>query len=379
MNILTTLMEIDDDLYASGGLPANFFLQIDRACGDLGQMQLDLLERLSQIQLSSDPQFAYFEEWINNALQESKCDDVSRTTSDTVSGWDDDVLDLDFPSLGHSEIRMQLEDVLNSAVDGVPPISRPCHIHFEAKENRAVALSVALQTACIFSAWGLEGLLEFIRDQRGLVSYYQFSLVSFSKDTIAQKLSDLIEMLATSKEFEEILFSSRTLTLLVLIHGRSCQLARLNIDWTKLCETALTTSSAKSSDSGGAHLSMVILMIADLCIDGLFFHASRLAQLFLGIDDHIYQDIRSHMAPVAFVLKLWAGCDELSKKQTPKQSQDLTDYGTSGSCLSDKWLHFSDHSAVLEKHRFIADGIFSPSSNERVQNALAEIHLRFAL
>ncbi|KAH6594275.1 hypothetical protein BASA50_006746 [Batrachochytrium salamandrivorans] len=521
MNILTTLMEIDDDLYASGGLPANFFLQIDRACGDLGQISalliglaktlisldivqrivdviqlgckevqtnwtlpylykdaaLDLLERLSQIQLSSDPQFAYFEEWINNALQESKCDDVSRTTSDTVSGWDDDVLDLDFPSLGHSEIRMQLEDVLNSAVDGVPPISRPCHIvchkllqkHFEAKENRAVALSVALQTACIFSAWGLEtspdqlqdhasrqsyfsflleqstkddqylslikllvdwlqaesldeagntshleplwlqlltslvsnnhdqllffimlhlgdlvfiddkGLLEFIRDQRGLVSYYQFSLVSFSKDTIAQKLSDLIEMLATSKEFEEILFSSRTLTLLVLIHGRSCQLARLNIDWTKLCETALTTSSAKSSDSGGAHLSMVILMIADLCIDGLFFHASRLAQLFLGIDDHIYQDIRSHMAPVAFVLKLWAGCDELSKKQTPKQSQDLTDYGTSGSCLSDKWLHFSDHSAVLEKHRFIADGIFSPSSNERVQNALAEIHLRFAL
>ncbi|KAK5673073.1 hypothetical protein QVD99_000536 [Batrachochytrium dendrobatidis] len=521
MSILLALSHIDTELHLPGGIFTTFILEIDCAYRDvekittalfslvrseidgqtvervvnaiqLGfvetqstwsmpylykQAAIQYLELIDSNSSDNDPQLLLFEKWIDFVLK-----DCSTKPLASVSGWDDDEFDdLDI-SNSQDDIKHELEVVLDSAVQGHYQLSKPgyitCHKllekHFEIKQDRAVAASVAIQNANILASWGLvvqsdqlltsearidyvsvllektstdeqyiclfnllvdwtvtdqlsetfnsqtvehmwmkvfrhlvstgrdkllffimlhlrqvlvfddKDLLQSIQDQRDLASFYQFSLISFNLETVSKALQEFKDMLIASKDFEELLFVNPTLLLLVLAYDRGERDAWVIehvINWTKLCETILSTSPGDIRISEARHQTLVISLIADLCIKERFFHASRLAQLYLGVDDFALHSVGSHISLITKTLTLIEHSSQASHSLILQPITQLSDVGTRSSNLLDHWKQFGHDAPILEKCTplsSVSDNISVPLFHEQIQRALDLIRLRFS-
>nr|KAJ3421738.1 hypothetical protein HK105_002448 [Polyrhizophydium stewartii] len=127
-----------------------------------------------------------------------------------------------------------------------------------------------------------EMLLDKIQGSRDIVDFHRFALISMSSIVVDSMLSSLLDQIADSADFQELLFTSKNLLLLVLAHGYGPMLARLNLNWTKLCETLLVNTSGATEHSTALQRQFVAVLAADLVAAGSIFRASRLTQIYFS-------------------------------------------------------------------------------------------------
>eukprot|EP00842_Homolaphlyctis_polyrhiza_P001866 jgi/Hompol1/2680/HPOL_006119-RA len=153
-------------------------------------------------------------------------------------------------------------------------------------------------------------LLTMIEQQRGIVDYYRFSLVSFNKTTINAAFDSIVDQLQTSPEFQEILFVSRSLLLLILLQGRTRQLAGLNLNWNLLC-TTLLRSVHIADDALRNYVAILNRHACQTVIHDLYqsehpFCACILAQRYLGASQLAYAGFHAQHLLVQQALHAWS-------------------------------------------------------------------------